>query len=129
MAPTKLTASYDDLSTERGFQLRFRCDVCGRGYVTRLQTYTAPLVANLLHMSGGLFGAILGHSGESSHGFHHAFHHDHHGAQSRDEAFAMAVAEARAHFAHCTGCGNWVCSKQCWNSAAGLCKDCAQKRK
>jgi hypothetical protein len=44
-------------------------------------------------------------------------------------AFAMAVAEARAHFAHCTGCVNWVCSKQCWNSAAGLCKDCAPNRR
>jgi hypothetical protein len=120
MSSLKRTASYDDLSTERGFQFRFRCDACGSGFETRLQTVTSRRVPDLLHTAGGLFGAIWGHGGEGIQGIHH------HGGQARDEAFAMAAAEARARFEHCTGCGRWVCSKLCWNPAAGLCKDCAQ---
>lgn len=119
MSAKKLTANCEDLSTERGFQFRFRCDVCGRGYVSHLQTYTARLVPDVPHTSGGLFGAIWGHAGESSQGSHHHAH---------DEAFAMAVAEARANFAHCTGCGKWVCTQRCWHTAAGFCKDCAHSR-
>ena len=119
MPHMNLTTRYEDLSTERGVQFRFRCDACGRGYETQLQTFTTRHVPDLLHGAAGLFGAIWD-AGDSTRHIHH------HGGHVHDEALAMALAEARANFQHCTGCGRWVCSRLCWDLAAGLCKECAR---
>ena len=38
MALIRFTANFDDLSTDRGYQFRFRCDKCGNGFMSRFQT-------------------------------------------------------------------------------------------
>jgi hypothetical protein len=123
MAMTRFTPHHDDLSTERGFQFCFRCDTCGEGQESRLQSFTAALVSDVLHTAGSLFGAILGHAEQGAHELqrHQA------GGRAHDEAFAVALAEARASFHQCGVCHRWVCARACWNVASGLCTACAQR--
>jgi hypothetical protein len=120
---TRFTAYHDDLSTERGFQFSFRCDQCGEGHESRVQSSTAVLVSDVLHTAGSLFGAILGHAEQGGHEMqrHKA------GGRAHDEAFAVALAEAQASFNQCGRCHQWVCPRACWNVAAGLCAECAQR--
>jgi uncharacterized OB-fold protein len=120
MALIRLTANYDDLSTDRGFQFRFRCDKCGNGYETRFQTFTAGVVSDVLRTAGSIFGGVLGGAGQGAYEIQRAI-----GGKAHDDAFAAAVEEARLKFQQCTRCGKWVCPEVCWNAAAGLCEECA----
>lgn len=120
MSLIKFTANYDDLSTDRGFQFRFKCDKCGNGYQSRFQTFTAGVVSDVLRSAGSLFGGILGNAGEGAYQFQRAV-----GGKAHDDALAAAVEEARGHFHQCTRCGHWVCPDVCWNAAANLCEGCA----
>lgn len=47
MALAEFVDNYEDLSTNRGFQFRFRCDRCGDGHVSEFQT--------VLRIASGLF--------------------------------------------------------------------------
>jgi hypothetical protein len=120
MSLIKFTANYDDLSTDRGFQFRFRCDKCGNGCETRFQTFTAGVVSDVLRTAGSLFGGVLGGAGQGAYEIQRAI-----GGKAHDDAFAAAVEEAKVNFHQCTRCGRWVCPEVCWNAAASLCEECA----
>ncbi len=120
MALIQFTANFDDLSTDRGFQFRFRCDKCGNGYQSRFQPFTAGIVSDMLRTAGNIFGGVLGGAGQGAYEVQRAI-----GGKAHDDAFAIAVEEAKPHFHQCARCGKWVCPDVCWNAAAGLCEGCA----
>src|SRR5262245_28624685 len=120
MSLIRFTANFDDLSTDRGFQFRFRCDKCGNGYQSRFQTNVSGVAGDLLRSAGNLLGGWLGSAGNSAYDIQRAI-----GGKEHDNAFAAAVEEAKQHFHQCTRCGKWVCPDICWNAAANLCEGCA----
>ena len=44
----QFVASYDDLSTDKGFQFKFYCDKCCNGYVSRFQPNAVGIAGSLL---------------------------------------------------------------------------------
>jgi uncharacterized OB-fold protein len=120
MALIRFTANFDDLSTDKGFQFRFRCDKCGNGYQSRFQTYTVGLLSDVLRSAGNILGGSWSNAGHGAYEIQRAI-----GGKAHDDAFAEAVEEAKQHFHQCTRCGKWVCPDICWNAAAGLCEECA----
>ncbi len=120
MSLIRFTANFDDLSTDKGFQFRFRCDKCGNGYQSRFQTNVSGVAGDLLRSAGNLLGGWLGSAGNSAYDIQRAI-----GGKEHDNAFEVAVEEAKQHFHQCTRCGKWVCPDICWNAAANLCEGCA----
>lgn len=120
MALIRFTANFDDLSTDRGYQFRFKCDKCGNGFMSRFQTSVTGVAGDLLRAAGNIFGGILSSAGNSAYHIQRAV-----GGKAHDDAFAVAVEEAKQHFHQCTRCGRWVCPEVCWNAGAGLCEGCA----
>ena len=60
------TDNYDDLSTERGYQFRFRCVRCGNGYMSSFQPSMTGMAGDALRAASGLFGGFLGRAAESA---------------------------------------------------------------
>lgn len=119
MGLINFVANYDDLSTDRGYQFRFRCDKCGNGHMTRYKASTLGMAQSLLNVAGSLFGG-MGSMGNAAYEVQRAV-----GGQAHDAALAEAVEEARASFRQCTRCGKWVCPEVCWNGKVNLCEGCA----
>lgn len=119
MALINFVSNYDDLSTDRGYQFRFRCDKCGNGHMTQFKTSTLGMAQSILNVAGSLFGGM--HSmGNAAYEVQRAV-----GGKAHDAALAEAVEEARGSFRQCTRCGKWVCAEVCWNAKANQCEECA----
>jgi hypothetical protein len=119
MALISFVANYDDLSTDRGYQFRFRCDKCGNGHMTQFQPSTLGMAQSLLNVAGSLFGGL--HSmGNAAYEVQRAV-----GGKAHDAALAEAVELARPSFRQCSRCGRWVCHQVCWNETAQQCESCA----
>ena len=116
----QFTANYDDLSTDRGYQFRFRCDKCGNGHMTAFQPSITGTVGGLFRAAGSFFGGGFRQAGDASYEIQRAT-----GGKAHDDALAKAVAECKTYFKQCTRCGKWVCPDVCWNGDAGLCENCA----
>lgn len=112
MTPDTLTRSYEDLSTDEGFQFRFHCERCDAAYVSRFQPDPPDAMDGPLAPVGGLLGAIG--SGEPAGG----------GRPGFAAALQAAIAEVSERFHECPRCGVLVCD-QCWNRALLLCEKCA----
>jgi len=111
MTPDTLTRSYEDLSTDEGFQFRFHCERCDAAHVSRFQPDPPDAMDGPLAPVGGLFAGVG--SGEP--------------ATSRpghDGALHAAIAEVTEEFQECPRCGVLVCG-DCWNRALLLCQKCA----
>ena len=120
MATIPFTANYDDLSTDRGYQFRFKCDKCGNGHQSAFQPSLTGTVGGLFRAAGNIFGGALGRVGDASYEMHRAT-----GGKAHDDALAKAVAEVKPTFRQCSRCGKWVCPEVCWNESAGQCEGCA----
>lgn len=120
MALIRFTANHDDLSTDKGYQFKFFCDKCGNGYMSRFQTSVTGMAGSLLRAAGDLFGGVFDKAGRGAYEIQRAV-----GGKAHDDAFAVAVEEAKQYFKQCTRCGKWVCPEICFNHKAGLCEDCA----
>lgn len=118
----RFTQNYEDLSTDRGYQFDFHCDICGNGYRTPFQTNVANTVGDVVRGAANLFGGFLGRVGDASYDVQRAV-----GGKAHDDAFRKAVEAARPHFRQCSRCGKWVCPEVCWNEARGMCTECAPK--
>ena len=111
--------NYEDLSTDKGFQFKFRCDKCGNGFMSRFQTSTLGMASSLLNAASSLLG--WGHSaGHSAYEIQRAV-----GGKAHDAVLQTAVEEGKEHFHQCSRCGKWVCPDVCWNGKADQCEDCA----
>lgn len=119
MALISFVSNYDDLSTDRGYQFRFRCDKCGNGHMTQFKPSTLGMAQSLLNVAGSLFGGT-GSLGNAAYEVQRAV-----GGKARDAALAEAVEEARPSFRQCTNCGKWVCAEVCWNAKVNQCEYCA----
>src|SRR5581483_2635876 len=121
MALIRFTANFDDLSTDTGFQFRFRRDKCGNGYQSRFQPSLTGMAGGFLRAAGDLFGGVFNDAGNSAYEIQRAV-----GGKAHDDAFATAVEEAKAHFHQCTRCGKWVCPEVCWSARANVCEGSAR---
>jgi len=119
MALIQFTRNYNDLSTDAGFQFEFSCDRCGNGYQTEFQASTLGTVTNALDAASNLFGGVFGSAANAARNVRSAGWE-----KAHDNAFAVAVEEARPHFHKCKRCGHWV-DDDCWNDERSFCKDCA----
>ncbi|HYG56537.1 MAG TPA: zinc ribbon domain-containing protein [Symbiobacteriaceae bacterium] len=118
----KFTRNHNDLSTDRGYQFDFFCDICGNSYRSPYQASVAGTVGEVLRGVGSLFGGVLGRVGDASYDMQRAV-----GGKAHDDAFRSAVESVMPHFMQCSRCGKWVCKEVCWNDRRGLCVDCAPK--
>ncbi|MFN7921025.1 MAG: zinc ribbon domain-containing protein [Bryobacteraceae bacterium] len=119
MALINFVSNYDDLSTDRGYQFRFRCDKCGNGHMTQFKPSTLGMAQSILNVAGSLFGG-MGSMGNAAYEVQRAV-----GGKAHDAALAEAVEEARPAFRQCTRCGHWVCAEVCWNAKVNQCENCA----
>jgi hypothetical protein len=116
----QFVANYDDLSTDRGYQFRFRCDKCGNGHLSAYEASVMGTAAGFLQAAGNLFGGMLGSAGSSAYEIQRAV-----GGKGHDDALRKAVIAGKEYFKQCSRCGQWVCPDVCWNPRAGLCEGCA----
>lgn len=110
MTPDTLTRSYEDLSTDEGFQFRFHCERCDAAYVSRFQPDPPDAMDGPLAPVGLLPGVGAGEPAA--------------GRPGHDAALHAAIAEVTEQFRECPRCGVLVCS-DCWNRALLLCQKCA----
>lgn len=120
MALVQFVNNYDDLSTDRGYQFRFRCDRCGNGHMSEFQTSVVGTAGSVLRVASDLFGGWFNSVGHSSYEIQRAV-----GGGAHDRALSAAVEEGKKHFRQCSRCGKWVCPDVCWNHSAGQCEECA----
>ncbi len=119
MALIGFVANYEDLSTDRGYQFRFRCDKCGNGFMTQYQASTLGMAQSLLNVAGSFLGG-MGNLGNAAYEVQRAV-----AGKVHDAALAAAVEEVRPAFRQCTLCGKWICAEVCWNQKANQCEACA----
>ncbi len=120
MARIEFTDNYEDLSTENGFQFRFRCESCGNGYLSSWQPNKVGIAASILRGAGHIVGGVLGRAASGSYEIQRAI-----GGPQHDRALEAAVEEIRPLFVQCSRCGQWVCEQVCWNAERALCVHCA----
>jgi membrane protease subunit (stomatin/prohibitin family) len=116
----EFTTNYSDLSTEKGFQFEFNCDRCGTGYRTRFQPLAAGTISSALETASSLFGGVFSSAANVGEHVRSAAWE-----KAHDQAFVKAAEEVKSDFVQCPRCSAWVCTKSCWNSQRGLCKECA----
>lgn len=114
------TGNYDDLSTDRGYQFKFRCEKCGNGYMSTFKVSTLGVASSAMRAAGNLFGGIFGSAASSAYEIQRAV-----GGSAHDAALKEAADEISKQFKQCTRCGNWVCEPVCWNKKMQLCESCA----
>ena len=116
----QFTRNYNDLSTNQGFQFEFHCDRCGTGYRTKFQTNALGMASSAMDAANSLLGGIFGRAADLTERARSAAWE-----KAHDTAFEGAMEELRPDFIQCPRCMSWICRKACWNSAKGLCKNCA----
>ena len=112
--------NYEDLSTDRGYQFRFHCDMCGNGYMSSYKTSSVAMASSLLRAASSMLGGIFSQVSHGSYEIQRAI-----GGKAHDDALREAVAEIKHKFKQCSRCGKWVCPQICWNEKRGLCLECA----
>lgn len=120
MPAIEFTDNYEDLSTDQGFQFKFRCERCGDGFMSSFQTNTLGVAGSLLRGAGNLLGGVFGQAASGAYEIQRAV-----GGPQHDAAIRAAVEEVKPLFRKCRRCGNWMCEQTCWNGRASMCKQCA----
>jgi Double zinc ribbon len=120
MPVIEFTDNYQDLSTDQGFQFKFRCERCGDGFMSSFQTNALGMAGSLLRGASGLLGGILGQAAAGTFEVQRAV-----GGTQHDAALRAAIEEVKPLFQKCRRCGNWLCAQTCWNAKADMCKQCA----
>ncbi|RYG55355.1 zinc ribbon domain-containing protein, partial [bacterium] len=120
--PIPFTDNYDDLSTDRGFQFRFRCERCGNGYQSTFKPNLTNMAGEALRAASGLFGGVFGRAADSAYNIQRMV-----GGPAHDQAMREAVAEISPQFTQCQRCGDWACRTICWNGERNQCVRCSPK--
>ncbi|PQV64528.1 Double zinc ribbon [Abditibacterium utsteinense] len=116
------TDNYDDISTDRGFQFRFRCERCGNGYQSTFAPNITGMAGDALRAASGLFGGFLSRAADSAYDIQRMV-----GGPAHDKAMRAAVEEISPEFTQCGRCGQWVCRSICWNGARNQCVTCSPR--
>jgi hypothetical protein len=123
MGEIKFSDNYKDLSRQSGvtagFQFEFYCERCNDTWRTEFVPYRGGQASGWLHKASGFLGGIMGGVGDAVEGLAEAGW-----GSARDDAFKKAIEQAKDHFHRCAKCYQYVCDS-CWNSAKGLCLNCA----
>lgn len=114
------TGNYEDLSTDRGYQFKFRCEKCGNGYMSTFRVSSLGMASSAMRAAGSLFGGIFSGAANSAYEIQRAV-----GGPAHDAALKEAADEISRQFRQCTRCGKWVCEPVCWNGKMQLCETCA----
>lgn len=123
MALIQFVRNFDDLSSDKGYQFKFRCDKCGNGYLSQFQPNMIGTAGSVLKVAGSIFGGNwAGQATNSTYELQRVV-----GGKAHDSAMAEAVEQGKQHFHQCTRCGHWVCPEACWNAQANMCDQCAPK--
>ncbi len=112
--------NYEDLSTDRGYQFRFHCDMCGNGYMSSYKTSKVAMASGLLRAASSMLGGVFRSASYGSYEIQRAI-----GGKAHDDALREAVEEIKHKFKQCSRCGKWVCPQICWNAQRSLCLSCA----
>ncbi len=116
---TPFTNNYSDLSDENGYQFEFKCDICGSGYRSEFIRSGMGTANTLLSGASSLLGGFLNSASSAADRVK-----DFTDRGARDEALQKASAELMGYFQRCPRDNRWV-DETCWNSARGLCVNCA----
>ncbi len=116
----QFTRNYTDRSNDSGFQFEFHCDKCGNGHLSPFVASRVGFASSLLRAAGSLFGGAVASAAHAGDHLKDALR-----GKAWDAAYGEAVSAGKAHFEHCTRCGQWVCPEACWNAKRGLCEGCA----
>jgi membrane protease subunit (stomatin/prohibitin family) len=119
MAAIWFSGNYEDLSTDRGYQFRFRCDKCGNGYLSTFRVSKLGIASSAIRAASDLFGGVFGRAANSAYEIQRTV-----GGTAHDAALKEAADEISKNFRQCSRCGKWVCEAVCWNPKAQLCETC-----
>jgi hypothetical protein len=129
------TRNYEDHSSETGFQFTFFCDICNNGFKTSFTESKTHKkqglfrgVGRALSFASSMTGSDIGYrlaGGADSlsdrfSGMTADWHKEH------EQAFGLAMNEAKQRFKRCPKCQRWVCDL-CWNEQEGLCVEDAPR--
>jgi hypothetical protein len=129
MSLQPFTSNFADNSTEEGFQFTFYCDICRSGYKTRfIESETSKKrgffrgLGRAISIGSSIVGSGIGYTlgegadaiSERFEGMSPEWHREH------EQAFELAMNEAKGHFHRCPRCHKWVCELD-WNDQTGLC--------
>ena len=123
MSEIKFSKNFKDMSVSTGanagFQFEFYCERCGDAWRADFVPYRGGQATSWLGKAAGIFGGVLGNVESAAEGLAQAGY-----GKAHDEAFAHAIEHAKDHFHRCARCMQYACDT-CWNSAKGLCRNCA----
>jgi hypothetical protein len=123
MSEIKFSKNFGDHSIQSGanagFQFEFYCERCGDAWRSEFVPYRGGQASSWLGKAAGIFGGVLGEAESAAQGLAQAGY-----GKAHDTAFAAAIEQAKTHFHRCARCLKFACDV-CWNSAKGLCRDCA----
>ena len=129
------TRNYKDHSNKTGFQFTFFCDICGNGFKTnftesKTHRKRGPLkgLGKALSFASSVAGSDIGYDlrrgtdalSDRFNGMTAEWHKEH------EQAFELAMNEAKQRFNRCPKCHKWVCD-HCWNEQEGLCVEDAPR--
>ncbi len=123
MSEIKFSKNFNDLSVHSGanagFQFEFYCERCNDAWRADFTPYRGGQATSWLGKAAGMFGGVLGNVESAAEGLAQAGY-----GKAHDEAFARAIDQAKSHFHRCARCMQYACDT-CWNTAKGLCRNCA----
>jgi hypothetical protein len=123
MAEIEFSKNFSDHSVshgvDAGFQFDFFCERCSDTWRSAFVPYRSGQASGWLGKAAGFLGGVAGSVGSAVDGLAQAGF-----GSARDEEFAKAVEQAKQHFHRCAKCHGYVCDR-CWNTAKGLCLNCA----
>ncbi|MDA4111794.1 MAG: zinc ribbon domain-containing protein, partial [Thaumarchaeota archaeon] len=124
--------NFDDMSDQNGFSFKFKCDICGDGFLTKYRPAPYAKAKGLLGAASGLgssLGGAFGGVGGSSWGAHSAASSmaDAKWREAHEKALDEGMAEARAHFTKCPSCTKYV-DATCWNEQGLMCVECSPRQ-
>ncbi len=119
MSSIWFTGNYEDLSSDRGYQFKFRCMKCSNGYLSTFKVSTLGMASSALRAAGSLFGGLFSGAANSAYEIQRAV-----GGPAHDAALKEAAEEISKQFKQCTRCGSWVCEQMCWNQKIQMCERC-----
>lgn len=132
MALRDFVKNFDDMSDDNGYQFKFKCDICGDGFLTKYREAPYAKTRSLLgagsSIAGGIGGALGRFGGMAGGAGGAAGHmHDAKWREAHEKAFDDAVAEARGHFTKCPSCAKYI-DATCWNEQALMCVECSPRQ-
>jgi len=121
--------NFDDMSDDNGYQFKFKCDICGDGFLTKYREAPFAKAKSLLGAASSLGSSFGGRFGGSAWGAKGAADHMHDAKwrEAREKAFDEAVTEAKGHFSKCPSCRKYV-DATCWNEQVLVCVECSPRQ-